>query len=79
MKHQIPEAGILARTVFTNFYWALLKRNGALFGMHLSGVSGITAVLFIVAIDGERGFPALPRHSTAVRCTYELLNTSTQM
>jgi hypothetical protein len=79
-KHQIPGAGILTRTVFTNFYWALCKRNGAWFGMHLSEVSGVAVVLFIVVIGGEgEGRPALPRHSTAVRCTYKLLNAFTQM
>jgi hypothetical protein len=48
--------------------------------MYLSEVLGVTLVLFIVVIGGEReGLPAVPRHSTAVRCMYKLLNTSTQL
>jgi hypothetical protein len=80
LKHQIPEAGFLTRTVFIHYYWALRKRNGAWFGMYLSEGSGVTVMLFIVVIGGEReALPALPRHPTAVRCTYPSLNTSTQM
>ena len=44
MKHQIPEAGILTKTVFTSFYWTLARRNIACFGMYLSEVSGVTVV-----------------------------------
>jgi hypothetical protein len=48
--------------------------------MYLSEGSGVTVVLFIVVIGGDREvLPALPRHPTAVRCNYTLLNTSTQM
>jgi len=80
VKHQIPEPGILTRTVFIHYYWALRKRNGVWFGMYLSESSGVSVVLFIVVIGGERKvLSALPRHPTAVRCTYTLLNTSTQM